>query len=180
MPNVAGAPPPPPPPPPLPGMPRFGAQKGGPTMGLSDVLAGRAKLRKNTSESPASPTTRSPIGGPGGPPPPPPPAPGVPRAPTLKTPVDAAQRKLKTFQWDKVSPHGLASTIWGQQGNEDDDIAAKLRRQGIFDLMEEDFRAKQTVKLASKREKTTLTTCLGTQQGQNIGMSVSVDWFATC
>lgn len=147
-------------------------------MPLSDVLAGRANLRKNTLDSPASPTTRGPPGAPPPPPPPmpgaprppgPPPMPGAPRPPGQKAPVNVAQRKLKTFQWDKVSPHSLGSTIWGQQGSEDQSIAAKLQQQGIFDLMEEDFRAKQTVKLATKREKTTLTTCLGTQQGQNIG-----------
>ncbi|CEQ39622.1 SPOSA6832_01157, partial [Sporobolomyces salmonicolor] len=162
-------PPPPPPPPPAPGTARFGAQKGGPDMPLSDLLAGRAKLRKTTGDT--SPAPRSPAG-PGGPPPPPP-APGAPRFANLnKTPLDVAQRKLKTFQWDKVSPHGLASTVWARNGPDGQDIAAKLRQQGIFDLMEEDFRAKQTAKFVTKRQKETLTTCLLPDQAKNIEIAV--------
>lgn len=85
---------------------------------------------------------------------------------------DVAQRQLKTFQWDKVSPHGLASTIWARDGAaQDPQIADLLRQQGIFDAMEEDFRAKQTVKLAVERKKADLTSCLDVRQRQNIGAS---------
>ena len=93
----------------------------------------------------------------------------------VRTPLDLAQRKLKTFQWDKVSPHGLAATIWARpNGAPKGDAAAvaeRLREQGIFDAMEEDFRAKQTVKLAAKRDKTTLMSCLESRHAQNIGQS---------
>jgi hypothetical protein len=46
-----------------------------------------------------------------------------------------------------------------------------LRQEGVFEKMEEDFRAKQTVKIERKSEKKEVTSYLGRQLGQNIGSS---------
>lgn len=80
-----------------------------------------------------------------------------------------AGRKLKTFQWDKVSANATAATVWERAVAKDPDIEAKLRAQGIFDAMEDDFRAKQTVQIATKKDKQTLVSVLSVQQRQRIG-----------
>lgn len=68
-----------------------------------------------------------------------------------------------------MSPHGIASTIWARPDvRNDPEITELLRQRGIFDAMEEDFRAKQVARAAVKRDKSTLITYLDSRQGQNI------------
>ena len=54
--------------------------------------------------------------------------------------------KMKQLQWDKL-PHQLVSkTFWQEEGHsKEQEIMAKLSKDGIWVEMEEDFKAKQLV-----------------------------------
>lgn len=78
---------------------------------------------------------------------------------------------MKTFQWDKVSANATASTVWDGAVAVEPEIEAKLRAQGIFDEMADDFRAKQTVHMVTKKDKQVLASVLSVQQRQRIGES---------
>lgn len=87
-------------------------------------------------------------------------------------PPPVAERQLKTLQWDKVTAVALGSTVWDREKGSD--LESKLRAQGIFDQMEEDFRAKQTVKMASRKQAQTLESVLSVKERQRIGQSLSL------
>ena len=79
---------------------------------------------------------------------------------------------MKQFQWDKLNSNGIASTVFaGDHQEEESEWARKLRMEGMFDDMEQEFRAKQTVQISAKRVKKTLDTVLKPEQRQRIGQS---------
>ena len=80
---------------------------------------------------------------------------------------------MKQFQWDKLNSNGIASTVFaGDHQEEESEWARKLRLEGMFDDMEQEFRAKQTVQISAKRVKKTLDTVLKQEQRQRIGQSM--------
>lgn len=85
-------------------------------------------------------------------------------------PPPVAQRMLKTLQWEKVTAVALGSTVWDSAPADGaSDLETKLRAQGIFDQMEEDFKAKQTVKMTGKKHAQTLESVLSVKERQRIG-----------
>lgn len=86
-----------------------------------------------------------------------------------KTPLDIAQRQMKQLQWDKLSPNAVAATVWGRGTLDESEWSKKLRSQGIFDEMEDDFRMKQIVKKVVGIESTKLTSVLTPNQQKHIG-----------
>lgn len=169
-PGAAAAPAAPPPP----GMSR-GPLGRLPMVGLSAIKAGRGSLRKPGERSVSgSSTINSPP--PPGPPPPMPPMPPSPLGMGIrvggelrKTPLDVAQTKMLQLQWDKLTPAAVASTIWGSSNPDESAWSRKLRSQGIFDEMEDDFRARQLVKRVIKTPTTALSSVLDPKQRERIG-----------
>lgn len=116
--------------------------------------------------------------GPAGPiaaPPAPPPGTFLPgHKATRKEVSDMAKTRMKQLQWDKLTAQHAAETIWGQSGVEDEELAKVLRSEGLFEEMEEDFKAKQAAKrqtsAAAKKDKFEFKTHLSFQTRQGIEM----------
>lgn len=86
-----------------------------------------------------------------------------------------ARSKMKQFQWDKLSPQHAAETIFGQHEltADEEQVVKMLQQEGLFDEMEEDFKAKQPVKKSAstaKKDKIELKTHLSLQTRQGIEM----------
>ncbi len=86
-----------------------------------------------------------------------------------------ARSKMKQLQWDKLSPQHAAETIFGQHEltADEEQIVRQLQQEGLFDEMEEDFKAKQPVKKSAamaKKDKIELKTHLSLQTRQGIEM----------
>lgn len=109
-----------------------------------------------------------------------PPAPGVAglfanHALSRKEVLAMARTKMKQLQWDKLSPQHAAETIFGQHQltADEEEIVKMLQQEGLFDEMEEDFKAKQPVKKSAntaKKDKIELKTHLSLQTRQGIEM----------
>ena len=94
-----------------------------------------------------------------------------------KTPLDVAQRQMKQLQWDKLSPNVVASTVWGRGTLDESEWSEKLRQQGIFEEMEEDFRMKQFIKKVIRNDAAKLKSVLSDNQRKHIGApNVSPCW----
>jgi cytokinesis protein len=86
---------------------------------------------------------------------------------------DVAKSRMKQLQWDKLTPQHAAETIWGQTSVSEQELASMLREQGMFDEMEEDFKARNVAKRpaqAAKKEKMEFKTHLTLQTRQGIEM----------
>ena len=109
-----------------------------------------------------------------------PPAPGVAglfanHALSRKEVLAMARSKMKQLQWDKLSPQHAAETIFGQHEltADEEQLVKMLQQEGLFDEMEEDFKAKQPVKKSAataKKDKIELKTHLSLQTRQGIEM----------
>lgn len=88
--------------------------------------------------------------------------------------LEVAKTRMKQLQWDKLTPQHAAETVWGQQIVEEDKLTEMLREKGLFEEMEEDFKAKQINKrsttTAAKKDKTDFKTHLTLQTRQGIEM----------
>lgn len=78
---------------------------------------------------------------------------------------------MKQLQWDKLSPNAVASTVWGRGTLDESVWSKKLRSQGIFDEMEDDFRMRQTVKKVNRNDAAKLKSVLTDNQRKHIGQS---------
>lgn len=132
---------------------------------LSEVLAGRAGLKKGRSSG-STPTDTS-----GSPVPAPPPGPSR-FGPPRKGALDVAQRRLKNLQWEMISVHAINDTIWGKAAADDSELSQLLRQKGIFDEMEESFTARQLARGPPKRQGAALASYLNPQQRQRIEISL--------
>lgn len=56
-----------------------------------------------------------------------------------------ASRQLKQLQWDKINQTQLSKTVWGKSTLDENEVARLLQTDGVFDEMEEDFKAKKLV-----------------------------------
>lgn len=130
------------------------------------MLDVRASYISPTSLGPAGPTAA-------------PPAPGMAgllahHALTRKDVLAMARSKMKQLQWDKLSPQHAAETIFGQHEltADEESVIKTLQQEGLFEEMEEDFKAKQPVKKvnAAKKDKIELKTHLSLQTRQGIEM----------
>lgn len=109
-----------------------------------------------------------------------PPAPGVAglfanHALSRKEVLAMARSKMKQLQWDKLSPQHAAETIFGQKAitADEETFVKQLQQEGLFEEMEEDFKAKQPVKKSAataKKDKIELKTHLSLQTRQGIEM----------
>jgi cytokinesis protein len=115
--------------------------------------------------------------GPGGPahaPPPPPMGGFFGHAATRKEVLEQAKGRMKQLQWDKLSAQHAAETVWGRNTADEVQITEMLRSGGLFEEMEEDFKAKQVAKRATaalaKKEKLEFKTHLSLQTRQGIEM----------
>ncbi|CDS00429.1 hypothetical protein [Sporisorium scitamineum] len=109
-----------------------------------------------------------------------PPAPGVAglfanHALSRKEVLAMARSKMKQLQWDKLSPQHAAETIFGQHEltADEEQVVKMLQQEGLFDEMEEDFKAKQPVKKSAataKKDRIELKTHLSLQTRQGIEM----------
>lgn len=109
-----------------------------------------------------------------------PPAPGVAglfanHALSRKEVLAMASSKMKQLQWDKLSPQHAAETIFGKHELTADEeaLVKTLQQEGLFEEMEEDFKAKQPVKKSTstaKKDKIELKTHLSLQTRQGIEM----------
>ncbi|CAE6358045.1 unnamed protein product [Rhizoctonia solani] len=150
----AVAPPPPPPPPPAP-----------PPPPPPPPPAAGAPPPPPPPPPPGAPPPPPP---PPGAPPPPPPPPGkkgsVPKTPGLpfsgeNTPkrkdVDfMANTRMKQLQWDKIQHQQVGKTLWNEESSDKErEWARKLFGDGVWQEMEEDFKAKQLVMNLMARQK---------------------------
>ncbi|CAO1613189.1 unnamed protein product [Sympodiomycopsis kandeliae] len=177
---ASDAPPPPPPPPPpgaagmpmtLPGTPASvrgaGAAPDTPASAASGYRDSMLNMRASYAGDigPAGPAAA----------PPPPPMAGFfgNQMTTRKEVLEMAKTRMKQLQWDKLSPQHAAETVWGQNPIADEELTAVLRSEGLFEEMEEDFKAKQTPKRqaqAAKKDKVEFKTHLSFQTRQGIEM----------
>lgn len=136
------------------------------SMFRNSMLDVRASYISPTSLGPAGPTAA-------------PPAPGMAgllthHALTRKDVLAMARSKMKQLQWDKLSPQHAAETIFGQHEltADEESVVKLLQSEGLFEEMEEDFKAKQPVKKinAAKKDKIELKTHLSLQTRQGIEM----------
>lgn len=88
-----------------------------------------------------------------------------------------ARTRMKQLQWDKLNPQHAAETVWGTANQSDEaKLTEMLRDQGMFEEMEEDFKAKQVARRATqqnglaKKEKVEFKTHLSLQTRQGIEM----------
>lgn len=82
---------------------------------------------------------------------------------------------MKQLQWEKLA--STESTVWGGAPIAESEWAARLREQGIFAEMENDFRAMQTVKRATPK-KEALVSVLDHNARQKIcaSLTLGVRW----
>jgi cytokinesis protein len=189
--SADAVPPPPPPPPPPPGIlsadampppvpPAPGAKPPGAPAGLLDAIRARGKVEDNKPPTPQE--MPSPLLGirasydtnnlrPAGPmiAPPAPPWGAVPAAARKDVP-DMAKARTKQLQWEKLSAQHASETIWGKNGADEELLRSVFREQGVFDEVEEDFRAKEVsrrVSSAARKDRKELQTYLNltTRQG---------------
>lgn len=111
--------------------------------------------------------------------PPPPAPPGAPKPPPLgglKTPSTPAAPRLgltqsgpggrlrkelpymaniqmKQVNWETINPDKLDKTIWGDNDVDELEWARTLKEKGIFDQMEEEFKARQIAKAVTTKRK---------------------------
>ncbi|KAL8279166.1 hypothetical protein RQP46_008422 [Phenoliferia psychrophenolica] len=181
LPSPFGTPVAPPPPPmrmpgALPGSSPFGTP-GRPMLGGLGGLnfAGGLSALKKVNVGGPMPTRTVGPGGPRAPPPPGPPpgpSPGGSWSAPRKTALDVAQRQMKQLQWDKLPPNSVASTVWGRGTMDESLWSKKLRQQGIFDEMEEDFRVKQFLKRDIRHDAAKLKSILSDNQRKHIEIAL--------
>lgn len=75
---------------------------------------------------------------------------------------------MKQLQWDKLDAGTVANTVWALASEDASEFSKNLKLRGVFDQLEDDFRAKQTVTMTVKKEKKTLTSVLSNQDRQRI------------
>ena len=171
-------PPPPPPPPPVPGAPPAPITQQTPPSLSNSVMMSTPNASESARDSMLN-VRASYAGdfGPSGPAhaPPAPPIPGffVPSVTTRKEVLETAKGRMKQLQWDKLTPQHAAETVWGKNLAEEERLTLMLKEEGLFDEMEEDFKAKQAAKRATtsaKKDKVELKTHLTLQTRQGIEM----------
>jgi cytokinesis protein len=65
-----------------------------------------------------------------------------------------ANIQMKQVNWETVNPDRLDKTIWGTNNDVDElQWANKLKQTGIFEQMEEEFKARQIVKAVTTKKK---------------------------
>lgn len=139
-------------------------------MSLSALQQGRSALSKGTRSPGASVSPRAA----------PPAAAGVLRAvgafkgfdSTRKDALFVSQSVMKQLQWDKLPANAVGNSVFSRVGLTEAGLSERLRRQGAFDALEEEFKAKQTKKLVSKQAKQKLASVLKPEQRQRIGSSL--------
>lgn len=65
----------------------------------------------------------------------------------------SAKSAMKQLQWEKLNPGRVTNTIWANNEHDELEWVKRLQRDGIFDEMEEDFKARQLAKVAAARKK---------------------------
>ena len=123
-----------------------------------------------------------PPGVPGGPPPPPPSAASMDRKGSAGPNGLSGPRKdaflakslMKQVVWEKINPIKVDSTIWGADTFSEQQLVAKLQKEGIFEQMEEDFQAKKSAVPVTKKRKQELVTVLDAKVRERIGRSLNV------
>lgn len=96
--------------------------------------------------------------------------------PLRKSPLDVAQAKMLQLQWEKISPATATATVWNAVQLDETEWSRKLRQNGIFDEMEDNFRAKQTVKRMAQGPKAHLVSVLDTDKKKRIGAFAVRSW----
>ena len=79
--------------------------------------------------------------------PPAPPWGAIPAASRKNVP-DMAKARTKQLQWEKLSAQHAAETVWAKDVVDEGALRDLFREQGVFDEVEEDFRAKEISKRA--------------------------------
>ncbi|CAO1620396.1 unnamed protein product [Parajaminaea phylloscopi] len=182
--TASDAPPPPPPPPPAPPAPPMpGSMPATPRGFIANAIPPTpASAQSNmTSNRDSMLNVRAsyagdigPVGPIAAPPAPPSSSFMLNQLTTRKDVADMAKVRMKQLQWDKLSPQHAAETVWGKGEIREDQLALVLRSEGLFEEMEEDFKAKQAAKrqttAAGKKEKVEFKTHLSYQTRQGIEM----------
>lgn len=163
--GLGDAPPPPPPPPPPPGIlsadavppppppPPGSAGVPAPPAGLLDAIRSRGQTEDDGSSQRGLLDVRASFDAtglaPAGPmnAPPAPPWGAIPAASRKNVP-DMAKARTKQLQWEKLSAQHAAETVWAKDVVDEGALRDLFREQGVFDEVEEDFRAKEISKRA--------------------------------
>ncbi|KDN38137.1 actin-binding FH2, partial [Tilletiaria anomala UBC 951] len=87
--------------------------------------------------------------------------------------AEMAKTRMKQLQWDKLSAQHAAETVWSKATVDEQRITEIMKKEGFFEEMEEDFKAKQVARratAATKKDKIELKTHLSLQTRQGIEM----------
>ncbi|KAG0914538.1 hypothetical protein G6F33_004165 [Rhizopus arrhizus] len=152
------APPPPPPPPPVP-------NSGIPTIPIPPAHSGPGLPSATSGNHFALP-----------PPPPPPSAPNITNVLTPRKQVKHLPTvKTRQLQWQKLNTNHIQSTIWKNSDleNKEDELAERMKAEGIFSRMEEIFAQKvATSKKLVTNEKRQDICIIDSRKAYNISIAV--------
>jgi len=60
---------------------------------------------------------------------------------------------MKQLQWDKLPHQQVGKTLWSEDSAKESEMLMKLNLDGVWSVMEEDFKAKQLVINIMARQK---------------------------